>query len=196
VPFCVPLFPVPPVEGAPFCGGHFPVVIRVGLPEKCDLALVLGLKFGPTDGPIAVCIHSIQHPAHPRMTRPITLKTPARAMVIHRNSYSLGVHDAVGSAFGVALGAVSSAVYSAIIGRLGAGPHCKEQSGRDHDGNRHGSCHGDPRNSALALRQSLRLSGHRGADRQVVRGGGVLYQFSGHGSSASSNQIQAAISHG
>jgi hypothetical protein len=56
--FHAPLFPVPPVEGAHFVSADLAVMIGVSLLEERSMTLVLGLKLGPTDCPIAVRIHA------------------------------------------------------------------------------------------------------------------------------------------
>jgi hypothetical protein len=66
--FHAPLFPVPPVEGAHFVSGDLAVMIGVSLLKERSMTLVLGLKLGPSDCPIAVRIQSTEHPAHHRVT--------------------------------------------------------------------------------------------------------------------------------
>jgi hypothetical protein len=147
------------VHRAQFVGAQFAVVIRIRLIEECDVALMLRLKLGPTNRPIAIGIQSTQHPAHHRMTRARTMtmpmampiSMPTRTVVIHRNPHALRFDDAVGPGFGPAFSAgIGWRIGSSIgsnFGCLGAGPRCQQQCARNHVENR------------PTHRQSLRILG-------------------------------------
>jgi xanthine/uracil permease len=128
------------VKGAQFVSGHFAVMIGISLLEKRGMTLVLGLKLGPSDCPIAVRIQSTEHPAHHRVTRSMAMAMPTRAVVIHGYSRPRRVRGAVGvgfiTVFGATFSTTFSTPFSTNVGRVRAGPRCHQQSTRNHKDHR------------------------------------------------------------